>query len=42
MAMDKEVQTGLCRPIRLSMHDTLSHEYLLLTHEHCYMAHLYI
>ena len=40
--MDKEAQTGLCRPIHLSMHDTPSCEYLLLTREHCYMACLYI
>ena len=42
MAMDKETRTGLCRPICLSMHDTPSRDYLLLTCEHCYMACLYI
>ena len=42
MAMDKEARTGLCRSIRLSMHDTPSREYLLLTCEHCYMVCLYI
>ena len=42
MAMDKEARTGLCTPIRLSMHDTPSCEYLLLTREHCYMVCLYI
>ena len=31
MTMDKVARTGLCGPIRLSMHDTPSREYLLLT-----------
>ena len=42
MAMDKEARTGLCRSIRLSMHDTPSCECLLLTRKHCYMACLFI
>ena len=42
MVMDKEARTGLCRSIRLSMYNTPSREYLLLAHEHCYMACLYI